>query len=104
MGSSRAEWRERGEKVSDRPIQVGDLVAVVKSCCPRVAMPSVFKVGQIGTFGFKVPCPFCLSEIDESIPIAQIDGEAKGRPIAWLKRIPPLEELEGVKTADKVPA
>ncbi len=84
--------------VTDRTaIQVGDLVQVVHSCC------GVF-VGAIATVsGFAEPATHpCIDcgRVASGLVRAKFDRNTfpKACPVAWLKRIPPLEELEGTKT------
>lgn len=94
----------------DKPIQVGDLVRVVRDCdChPENGYGVIFRVERIvGAFrwncadNFKGPHTFKNGE-----PLAygrtwKGDGH---HPLAWLRRIPPLSELETVRTEDEVTA
>jgi hypothetical protein len=82
--------------VSD--IRVGDLVMIVRSCC---ASASVYEGHVYSVVGFSSrgtihnsgnnPCGYSGSET-----VAILDGHSVtwGRPLSWLKRIPPLDELE----------
>lgn len=85
----------------DRPIQVGDLVQVVKSCCDRHTRSPVFVVSKIFPAGDE-ECLFCDHKFKRVIEAG--DEEGWSYPLEWLKRIPPLEELEGVEREAKVPA
>lgn len=82
--------------MSDRPIAVGDLVQVVRwPCCD-------FHVGAIRTVeGFvhfeTAHCAICGASGPSSNANLSGDGRA---PVAWLKRIPPLSELEGMRTEE----
>lgn len=83
--------------MSDRPIQVGDLVAVVRACCttPRV---SIFRVGEIRVAPIAAGCHNCGYTKPAGTPLARVNDSDAGYPLPWLKRIPPLDELEGTKT------
>ena len=92
--------------MSDRPIQVGDLVVLVKSSCGNE--------GRIGTAG-----ELCQASCDGTYTIRHgirrwvsfdrpiIDTwetytNPAPCPEAWLKRIPPISELEGAQTQEKL--
>ena len=86
----------------DRPIQVGDLVQVVRwpHPCTHGAVsgktfPWIFRVKRIRAISPK--CPNCNQQIEPGSSSAyySIDNAI---PLPWLKRIPPLSELEGTKT------
>ena len=83
--------------MSDRPIQVGDLVQIVRGtrCCNKPG-----HVGLIYTVtrmkSSKWHCSHCNSEESELL-VAGV-GHMNGYEMSRLKRIPPLEELEGEKT------
>jgi hypothetical protein len=86
--------------VSDRPIQVGDLVQVVRG--HECDLGSTFRVGQIREptlWGWI--CPKC-SCIDRSPELWADRGDEHGAPLSWLKRIPPLDELEGERTQENL--
>ena len=86
-----------------RAIQVGDLVQVVKvrDCCPeRTAWGLIFRVAEItGTEGLW-RCCYC-DKIEGKQPAAW-DSNGGGAELYRLKRIPPLEELEGTKTDEPI--
>lgn len=76
----------------DRPIQVGDLVQVVHSCCETKIKRLIFEVLEMSsTASMQWRCSYCgayypagpLAENTESI-----------YPVSWLKRIPPLSDDE----------
>lgn len=79
--------------MSDRPIQVGDMVQVVRwPCCGMRlgAIRTVEKFRQVSS----LKCCGCWAE--HSGMFAYLDnGEC---PAEWLKRLPPLSELESSKT------
>lgn len=83
----------------DKPIAVGDLVAVVKwphKCLPKPEKGvSIFTVQAITAINPK--CPRCNEQIEVGQPSAWYDL-THSLPIPWLKRIPPLNELESTKT------
>lgn len=94
--------------MSDRPIQVDDLVRVAHDCCGAW-------YGQIfSVTGFTEPvvvcCPRCQIAIrtvaaingDNAHPHAN-SGAIYFAPISWLKRIPPLGELEGEDVSTREP-
>ena len=82
-------------------ISVGDLVAVVRTCCvPHLSGTSVFVVAEIHDQAFRSNDVFC-SECRASLPVESYATHALGiwgLPISWLKRIPPLSELESART------
>lgn len=81
--------------MTERAIKVGDLVQVVHSCCGAF-------VGTIATVrGFKDPAPAPCQDCGRSaasLVRAEFDRSTfpLTAPVAWLKRIPPLSELEHV--------
>ena len=81
----------------DRPIQVGDLVQVVRwPCCDKHLGKTTDVVGFYTIEGGGAMC--CGSM---NYPVGAAGAILKGQffaPISWLKRIPPLDELEGTKT------
>ena len=80
-------------------IKVGDLVQVVRPrfCCPdKTRWGKVFVVGSIG-LGPQYQCPYCNSYYTAETSCAwEVDSTFKGCELSRLKRIPPLDELEGV--------
>ena len=86
----------------NKPISVGDLVQIVRTDCEesaRKVVGLVYTVGGIGTEGRH--CNWCKQEYPASA-IALFAGTKRGAPLPWLKRIPPLEELEGEKTQEDI--
>ncbi len=80
--------------MSERPIQVGDLVQVIKWPCCGKYVGYIRRVEGFTTLA-KASCSICLTPG----PLANADLSAQGRaPIEWLKRIPPIEELESTNT------
>lgn len=87
----------------DKPISVGDMVMVVRDCCSKY-LGLTFRVEEVWTPSQGVICTECRLDFG-SIAVAETGmpkGIPAGRlPLAWLKRIPPLSELEGEKTDEK---
>lgn len=79
---------------ADRPIAVGDLVVVVRKCCPQ-DLGLVFRVAGFSQRSNLFHCTDCGAHIG-AVNTAVVEGKNWRFPLAWLKRIPPLSELEGV--------
>jgi hypothetical protein len=89
--------------MNERPIQVGDLVQVVRSCCDRApCYGDIFTVGAIRESFTQ--CSFCRSANRGLHGGTRIEGNSGvgGVPLEWLKRFPPLEELEGQRTEESL--
>jgi hypothetical protein len=86
----------------DKPISVGDLVVIVRECCGVDSeLGSVFRVSAISTLTtyHDEGCGYFY----RGLCVEADDGERPhGIPIHWLKRIPPLSELEGEKRDEKI--
>ena len=80
-------------------IEVGDLVIIVRvpRCC---AVPKRLIYTVLG-FEKDVFCMKCMTILNTSA--ARIDT-THAVPLSWLKRIPPLAELESTETTVKEPA
>ena len=83
--------------MSDRQIQVGDLVQVVRwDCCGH----NLGKVATVENIDFvrDTYCIWCgknyLGVPNADMVLQGGHGELRCAPLSWLKRIPPLEELE----------
>lgn len=87
--------------MSEKPIAVGDLVQVVRGCGCYGGIP--FKVGKIDG-PWKFYCAICKQKTTGML--AEKDGCVAGslcvQPVSYLRRIPPLDELESVQTDEKV--
>ena len=84
--------------MSDRPISVGDLVQVVKPrlCCGNSsAIGRVFVVGRISMGCYCSTCGFT-----PPLPCASVQDGVGKCEVERLKRIPPLDELEGERTEE----
>ena len=84
---------------NNRPISVGDLVMVVHECCPHES-----SLGEIQTVlsieHDRATCEWCdcvTSGHHAHLSDAE-DNDTFWLPLSWLKRIPPLSELESTKT------
>ena len=82
------------------PIQIGDLAMQIRACCALTARGN----GKIGTVHFmrhdETYCRGCRTW-HRGIHIG-LTANASGGPIEWVKRIPPLSELEGTKTEEDI--
>lgn len=92
----------------DKPISVGDLVQVVRSCCTKRVNRPTFIVGEIKggggiQFGYSY-CSSCMTPMPNVYFAMPAGGMPVGQPLPWLKRIPPLDELEGVKHDEEITA
>jgi hypothetical protein len=86
----------------NEPISVGDLVQVVRwPCCGRGNLGMIFTVGVIDNNLFRCTPDGCGKE--HKGPNAALRGKIAA-PLAWLKRIPPLSELEGEKRDEEITA
>jgi hypothetical protein len=95
--------------MSDKPIAVGDLVVVVRGhpCVFAFRGGVPFKVKKfVSQIGGGWTCNNCgMRDIEPETKIAAQLWHTSahgGVPLWWLKRIPPLEELEGVKTEEQI--
>ena len=77
-------------------IKVGDLVQVVKwPCCGRL-LGHVFTVGKLWNVDSPHRCMYCGTDAPKGIAAVSMESPTDvGGMVQWLKRIPPLEELEG---------
>ncbi len=86
----------------DKPIAVGDLVQVVKQrrcCVERTKWGDIYQVSAISSGVFQ--CIYCGKISDVLIDVAY-DDAGDCCEIDRLKRIPPLDELEGQSTEEKL--
>ena len=86
----------------DRPIQVGDLVQVVRPCCSAYG-GNISVVSNIESDSIGWHCTKCQAE-DGGGTYAELNfGKGFGwLPLHQLKRIPPLDELEGERTEENL--
>ena len=86
----------------DKPISVGDLVVVVrpcKACGDTRWLGDTFRVSEF--FTSREPS-LCCGEESAGEVYACAEGEDEGMPLRELKRIPPLDELEGQRTEENL--
>lgn len=77
-------------------IKVGDLVMFRHVCCDAFTDGvTVFTVASIRPTRAGYSCAACNSRLPDE-PHAADAPQYPGAPISWLKRIPPLGELEDV--------
>ncbi len=90
--------------MSDKPIQVGDLVQVVRLCCDAylASRSPIFNVAEINT-ELLGRCAGCKAALPSG-SLANRKSGTWGIPISWLKRIPPLSELDEVIREEGVKA
>ena len=90
--------------LTDRAIQVGDLVMTVRGHCANTDpwVGKIYTVLEISS-SLRQGCGGCGS--DENINASMTSAHLGFRlwwPTSWLKRIPPLEELEGTKIDEPI--
>jgi hypothetical protein len=103
--------------MSERPIQVGDLVMVVRghSCVLDLLLGRPWRVTDIRKqIGGGWVCGRCKTRdiapeamygaAGHGISYRTPNSKPGGIPLQWLKRIPPLDELEGVKRDEEMVA
>lgn len=90
--------------MSDRPIQVGDLVVMVRGCKPPL-YGSIFKVSTIKHRNCN-PCSICFRDHSGLFAYSeQLYARTNNcAPFSFLKRIPPLSELESEKRGEEITA
>lgn len=89
--------------MSERPIQVGDLVQVVGTVCCDIALGTVFRVGDIEPSGARFQCVACGTLCpDEPLAIEGWGHDKSSGLLSCLKRIPPLDELESTKDTERL--
>jgi threonine dehydrogenase-like Zn-dependent dehydrogenase len=87
------------------PLKVGDLVVVVAHAgCGHVDYRGYVKRVQSLHHGLVLYCHHCQHEVGR-VPFAEfVDEYPANLPIAWLKRIPPLDELERDQIVEELTA
>ncbi len=85
--------------MSDRPIAVGDLVQVVRACCQnhhRLGFVSVVDlIDNSGSIHSKFDGGCGIRQSGQTAHLQSAGHFSGFVPASWLKRIPPLKELEG---------
>lgn len=94
--------------MSDKPISVGDLVMMVRGheCVLARAGGRPFVVtALVHPWGGGWHCGICHKDSAGPNEIGAAGlGRGDGIPISWLKRIPPLDELESEKRDEEITA
>lgn len=93
--------------MTDRPIQVGDLAVVVRghNCVLELYGGVPFTVtALLAPYGGGWHCPKCdrYSAGPNAIGAEGLTKKDCGIPLSWLRRIPPLSELEGKRTQESL--
>jgi len=88
--------------VSERPISVGDLVMVVRGHeCHKGEVYTVHGIEPATAIPWK--CKRCKEVVKVGeYTFVDVTGRSEGFPDSWLRRIPPLTELEGERTEEKL--
>ncbi len=87
--------------MTDRAIQVGDLVQVVRWSCCGIEIGKVFQVASMHHHDNSWHCCTCRAPVPAGM--FALDAQNRcGAILPWLKRIPPLSELEGTKTDEPI--
>lgn len=88
----------------DKPISVGDLVVIVRAshCGSTASIGSIFRVTVIRKRRWGSVCEACRHVLPEGEWVAELAGDDSITELHRLKRIPPLGELEGVKTEEDI--
>jgi hypothetical protein len=87
----------------DKPISVGDLVVVVRWAPCGCCLGLIGKVSRILAPRALKLCLQCNHEWPLGTLAPAVVGDY-GVPVAWLKRIPPLDELESEKHDEEITA
>lgn len=82
-----------------QPIKAGDLVMQVRSCCPQY-LGRMFVVGSVENTLFR--CHHCEPKGRERDIV--FTRYVAGAPIEWVKRIPPLSELDDARQDEGITA
>lgn len=82
-------------------IEVGDLVIQMKVHCERSnrLLGRIWRVTAIGHVKDTLVCSVCKTVLPAQ-PVA-MNEHPGASPLSWLKRIPPLEEMEETETSKK---
>lgn len=93
----------KGSSTPPQSIRVGDVVQVVRWPCCGVLLGYVFTVGSINQFPGEWRCCHCKAIAPNGEwAVSAEDAVNVGGHITWLKRIPPLDELDGKKSEDEM--
>lgn len=82
------------------PVKVGDLVYVHRWPCCGAALGAVWAVSRMIALS-DVHCRHCLALQMRGVITLAVSPEGRCAPVDWVRRIPPLSELES--RVDRVP-
>ena len=89
----------------EKRISVGDLVMVVRCCCDAIvirdrALGAPWRVKSLDQPEL-IKCRYCWRTWTEAfaVSIGAFGNGCVHAPLSWLKRIPPISELEGQRDA-----
>jgi hypothetical protein len=87
------------------PIKVGDLVYVLKTCCPEGTAKMTGRIRTVSAIqNERTKCPYC-GNVYEGPHINNTQSKvAWGSPHWWFRRIPPTGELDDVKRDEEITA
>jgi hypothetical protein len=86
------------------PIKAGDFVVVIYGCCEQ-SRACALGLHATVLHVFSNPdrlCIFCNAPTPDLR--AELDHQRWNAPVSWLKRIPPIEELDDVKQDEEITA
>lgn len=92
----------------DKPISIGDLVIILRAHCPgseaiELGMVRIVEDLMAPPASQSLQCRQCHGIYWWGGPIAQVEPNG-WHPTPWLKRIPPLGELESEKRDEEITA
>jgi hypothetical protein len=86
----------------DEPIKVGDLVVIVGDCCDGELIGSIGTVERLHTDGLM--CMRCGFDSDGHGAVVRLRKGIDKQLYSWIRRIPPLSELDDVKHDEEIEA
>lgn len=92
--------------MSDNAISVGDLVVEIRACCATRHIKAAGWIFRVSGFDNHTwSCGYCGIRGTETRAIAETKSEDKEcAPLSWLRRIPPLGELDEAERKESTPA
>jgi hypothetical protein len=90
-------------------IKVGDLVYVATTCCSGTASESLGLIGAVEELELPryfscTRCTYCLTTFSGLHAYLNCSSAYSKAPIGWLRKIPPLTELNKVEREEEIPA
>lgn len=87
------------------PIKAGDLVEVIAtSGCAHIDYRGYYKRVERIIPAMELVCEECNASIGRHVHAEFTDEYPAHLPLSWLRRVPPLEELEGEKQDEEITA